>query len=342
MNSKPAIIIQRILFGAIAIVFLVAMFQLDRGIAARAADIPDRLGELLKRGSVIPLLFIMVLLAGAREMNRLLRANGTKPFSAFAYLMIAAMLLLPWLSPSGILGNSVADREGLYWQLAAVLGSILGTGLICVLRNNPSGAIRDGSATLLMILYLGFLGSFGLQIRCDIDALQQQQQGVWLLLIVILVTKSSDIGAYFAGTAFGRHKLIPAVSPGKSIEGAVGGVLGSAGAAILLASANRWESWLGAAPGQYSWMLDEITSSFSNAFHDDGVLLHWQLFIFGAIISISAQFGDLFESCLKRDARIKDSGAVMPHYGGILDLVDSPIFAMPVAWFLLTRVWNIV
>lgn len=331
--------IQRVLFGALAIVLLVALFQLDRGIALHATSMPDRIGEILKRGSVIPMLFLVVLLLGAREMDRLLRARGVQPFSMFAYLMIAAMLLLPWLSPAGLLGSRVADREGLYWPLVGVLGSILGVGVLCVLRNNPNGTIRDGGATLLMIVYLGFLGSFGLQTRCGIDS--PQQQGVWLLLIVILVTKSSDIGAYFVGSAVGRHKLIPRVSPGKSIEGAVGGVLGSAIAAMLLASTDRWPAWLGWAPGRFSWMLDEIAHSFGVAFNSDGMAPFRGALLFGVLLSVSAQIGDLFESCFKRDAGTKDSGAVMPHYGGILDLVDSPVFAMPVAWFLLTRIWNI-
>jgi phosphatidate cytidylyltransferase len=339
MNPKPAVMIQRVLFGALAIVLLVALFQLDRGIASHATGMPDRIGELLKHGSVIPMLFLVVLLLGAREMDRLLRARGIQPFSMFAYLMIAVMLLLPWLSPAGLLGSRVADREGLYWPLVGILGSILGVGVLCVLRNNPTGTIRDGGATLLMIVYLGFLGSFGLQTRCGIDS--RQQQGVWLLLVVILVTKSSDIGAYFVGSAVGRHKLIPRVSPGKSIEGALGGLLGSATAAMLFASADRWPAWLGWAPGRFAWMLDEIALSFGVAFNGDGVTPIRGAFLFGLLLSISAQTGDLFESCFKRDAGIKDSGAVMPHYGGILDLVDSPIFAMPIAWFLFTRIWNV-
>jgi phosphatidate cytidylyltransferase len=162
-----------------------------------------------------------------------------------------------------------------------------------------------------------------------------------LLLVVILVTKSSDIGAYFVGSAMGRHKLIPRVSPGKSIEGVFGGLLGSAAAAVVLASADRLPACFGWTPGRYAWMLDEVALSFGAALNSDGTTPIRGAFQFGIILSISAQIGDLFESCFKRDACIKDSGVVLPHYGGILDLVDSPVFAMPVAWFLFTRFWYI-
>jgi CDP-diglyceride synthetase len=88
-------------------------------------------------------------------------------------------------------------------------------------------------------------------------------------------------------------------------------------------------------------MLSEMTRAFGDAFTGTGPVSAGKAFLFGVLLSGTAQIGDLFESCVKRDAHIKDSGSVLPHYGGILDLVDSPLFALPVAWFLLTRVWNI-
>jgi phosphatidate cytidylyltransferase len=91
------------------------------------------------------------------------------------------------------------------------------------------------AATLLMVFYVGFLGSFGLQLRCGRDI--PGQEGAWLLLITLLVTKASDIGAYFVGTTMGRHKLIPGISPAKSIEGAVGGLMASA---LVACFSLRW------------------------------------------------------------------------------------------------------
>ncbi len=332
--------IQRVLFGALALALLVALFQLDRGIALRAMEASGPVADLIKRGSVVPLLFLVVLLLGAREMNRLFRARGIRTFSLLAYLIIAGMLLLPWLSPAGLLGDRIADREGLYWPLVGVLFSFLGIGVACVLRGNPSECIRDGGATLLMTIYLGFLGSFGLQIRCGVDS--PQQWGVWLLLIVILITKCSDIGAYFVGSAIGRHKLIPRVSPGKSVEGAIGGILGSSFAALVLASANNWMAGFGIVDTRIGTTLREMLGFFGPLVSENPVPHYIKAAAFGATMSVFAQCGDLLESCLKRDVGIKDSGTVMPHYGGFLDLVDSPVFTMPVAWFLVTRVWNMV
>lgn len=339
MQSKIAVVIQRILFGAIAIAFLLALFISDQLIAQWATDRAGTGMELLRRGSVIPLMFLVVLGLGVAEMVRLLRARGVNPFVVPAYLLTLGLVVLPWLGPAGYLGESIADREGLYWSVAGVAAAVLLVGFFAVFRNNPNGTLLDGSATLLLVLYLGFLGSFGLQLRCGLNS--ATHQGVWLLLIMILVTKSSDIGGYLVGSAIGRHKLIPAISPGKSVEGAIGGLVGSGLAAVLFAWPGRLPVEANEYPGRAVWIWSEMTTSFRNVFPGEGWVIVGKAFLFGVVLSLFAQMGDLFESCFKRDAGIKDSGSVMPHYGGILDLVDSPLFALPVAWFLLTRVWNI-
>ncbi len=338
MHSKIGIVIQRILFGAFTLAFLTVIFLFDRFVAQWALGVPGLGGELLRRGSVVPFFFAVVLFLGAMEMNRLLLARGFRPFTMASCLMTVVLFLLPWLAPAGLLGDSIADRERLYWPLAGVAMTLLAIGTLCVLRKNPTGTIQDGGATLLTVLYLGFLGSFGLQLRCGLNA--PQWHGVWLLLIVILVTKCSDIGGYLVGSCLGRHKLIPSVSPGKSVEGAIGGLLGSGLAAVLLSS--TWVFLTNPHQGtQAHWVWFEMARAFGDAFTGSGLAPAGQAFLFGVLLSGAAQIGDLFESCFKRDADIKDSGSIMPHYGGILDLVDSPLFALPVAWFLLTRVWNI-
>ena len=134
------------------------------------------------------------------------------------------------------------------------------------------------------------------------------------------MTMASVIGAFFVGTKFGRHKLRPTVSPAKSVEGMAGGLVASALAAVLFALAT---------PG----------GSFVIA-HDGGFPMAWRAAVFGLALTAAGQLGDLVESCFKRDAGLKDSGRVIPCFGGILDLIDSPVLAMPVAWFLLTGVWN--
>lgn len=125
--------------------------------------------------------------------------------------------------------------------------------------------------------------------------------GPWLLIYVLAIAWAADIGAYFIGRAFGRRKLSLVLSPGKSVEGALGGL---ACAALLALVASRWLT------------LDA-----------------WQTALLVAITLVSAVFsigGDLFESALKRAAGVKDSGWILPGHGGVLDRVDSPLASVPV------------
>lgn len=312
---------QRVAYGALAIAVLVLLFMVDVLIAQESHKLDGALGDLLRRGSVLPLAFLVLASLGAFELGRLLRAKGTEPNMIFAHAAITALLLSPWLSAAGWLGASPAAVEGLYWQLAILAAAMIGAGILAVPRRDPAGALRDFGATLIPILYLGLLASFGLQLRCGRDV--PGDDGAWLLLIVLLVTKASDIGAYFVGSAIGRHRLAPRISPGKSIEGALGGLLASGLAGVLFA-------------------VVEVAQSFSEQRVPDGLSPIWRAFFFGLALSASGQLGDLLESCFKRDAGIKDSGNVIPRFGGILDLIDSPVLALPVAWFLLTAVFNVV
>jgi len=315
--------VQRVAYGALAIAVLVLLFVQDAVIAKQSIELAGPLGDLLRRGSLIPLLFIVVLLRGAVELDHILRAKDVKPHSVFAYLMIVVLLLAPWFSAAGWLGADVRDQEGLFWQLVVLMATVIGAGMLCVLRGHPRGAIPDLAATMLIVFYVGFLGSFGLQLRCGRDI--PGQEGAWLLLMTLLVAKASDIGAYFVGTTMGRHKLIPGISPAKSIEGAVGGLLASALVAVLFAA-----------------MLSDVILSLGISNHQTGMSPVVRSLFFGLALSAAGQIGDLVESCFKRDSGVKDSSNLIPRYGGILDMIDSPLFAMPVAWFLLTAVGNVV
>jgi phosphatidate cytidylyltransferase len=131
--------------------------------------------------------------------------------------------------------------------------------------------------------------------------LTDQDAGAWLALFVFSIVWAADIGAYFAGKKFGAHKLMPNVSPGKTIEGFLGGML----AVVLLTI----------------WMLWNNNVDFA-----DWLVLATSCVVIGVI----SAFGDLSESMLKRDAGIKDSGNILPGHGGLLDRIDSLTAAMPV------------
>jgi phosphatidate cytidylyltransferase len=129
-------------------------------------------------------------------------------------------------------------------------------------------------------------------------------------MLPVLLTWASDIGAYAVGRTIGKRKLIPAVSPGKSVEGAIGGLVCTMLVALLYERfALRPVAQLAIAP--------------------------WWAATFGLVVSLAAQLGDLVESLLKREAKVKDSSQLIPGHGGVLDRVDSLLFVLPVAYLLL-------
>lgn len=349
--SRMSVVLQRIGYGATAIAVLLGVFLADAGIAMRLAQSEGMLAALFRRGSVIPAVVLAFCCVGAAEMDAMLRARGARPFSGLAYAMIVTLVLSPWLSAAGWLGQQPAVLEGLYWSVIGVGLSVFGVGCLAIVRGDPVGSTRDIAVTILMILYLGFLPSFALQLRCGRET--AGNDGAWLLLITLLVSKSSDIGAYFAGTAFGRRKLIPSISPGKSVEGFVGGIVAAALVGWLLASAPAFASArggglvsgsVGEVPAGQSFLLllHEITFRFSIPPHSSIFTPGTRGLVFGLVISVVSQIGDLLESCFKRDAGFKDSGQIIPHFGGVLDLMDSPILAVPAGWLLLTAVLDAI
>lgn len=331
--------VQRIFFGTLFLVVLITLSMLDALIAAQAVEVPAPLGELLQHGSVMPLAILVVFVTGAVELNHLFRLRSARPYPVFACVMAGLLLISPWLSSAGLLGGAGPKVEGLYWQMVWMIVSVAGVGTIPLVRRNTDGALRDGAATLMIISYVGFLGSFGLQIRCGHD--MPHLSGAWLLCLVILVTKASDIGAYLVGSMLGRHKLLPAVSPSKSVEGAIGGLLYSAGTSVFLVLGCIHLFSPGPEDGGSLGEMLGLQATALSLKSSSTAATVVMAAIFGLVLSSVGQLGDLIESCFKRDACVKDSGKILPRFGGILDLVDSPVLAMPAGWFYLTSVWGI-
>ena len=124
-----------------------------------------------------------------------------------------------------------------------------------------------------------------------------------IILDILLMVKFTDIGAYFGGKALGRRKLIPWLSPGKTWEGLACGLLAAGAVGIAFTPQISQLTW-------------------------------YKALIFGILIGAVGQLGDLFESMMKRDAEVKDSGRLIPGFGGILDVIDSPLLAAPFAYLL--------
>ena len=160
-------------------------------------------------------------------------------------------------------------------------------------RHGTSGVFANCGANCFATLYLGVLGGFCLGLRIDF--------GLWPFLMFVFVVKCSDIGAYTIGRLFGKHKFSPNISPGKTWEGLVGAMLLAMIVAICFALLSGIMDWLVAA-------------------------------IFGICFALIGQMGDLAESMIKRDAEQKDSSNNVPGFGGVLDIVDSPLAAAPFAY----------
>ncbi len=187
-----------------------------------------------------------------------------------------------------------------HYSLLSYIGFIVLTLFIFYLfvQNNPEEGIKDCAFSLLGIFYVGILCPFFALIR-------NTAEGSYFFLLLLVIVWLTDTGAYFIGKKWGRHKLYPKVSPGKTVEGAIGGLLISVLGAAL----------------------------FAGIFIESLNLLY--IIVTAAICSIIGQMGDLCESMIKRSFGCKDSGKLLPGHGGLLDRIDALIFAAPVLyWFI--------
>ncbi len=245
------------------------------------------------------LLFAVIL---AREFSRLTAASGHPIAFAIAYVAIAGGIGSVALAPSLLPTTLVAP---------AILTLPCALAALCALNHartkDLTGIAPAIGSTLIAYCAIGVPLGFWILLR--------QDHGAWTLAAVILCVKSSDIGAYFTGMALGRHKLIPWLSPGKTWEGFAGGIALSAltGGALTLAS-------------QSDAALNAECEPVSLAY---GILV-------AVVLGVVGTCGDLFESCLKRSAGVKDSGTLLPGMGGLYDVFDSLLPAGPVAWWLLS------
>jgi phosphatidate cytidylyltransferase len=171
----------------------------------------------------------------------------------------------------------------------------------CVILKKSS--MESITFSLFIILYIPFLTRYLLLLRAE-------KNGFILLLALFLLTWAYDTGAYFIGKRFGRIKLNEKISPKKTVEGLVGGLIFTVVIAILI--------------GEFYINLNILYS-----------------IVLGIIISFSGQIGDLFESQIKRKSKIKDSGNILPGHGGVLDRIDSLLFSTPIFYYL-TNIFRVL
>jgi phosphatidate cytidylyltransferase len=261
---------------------------------------------------LMPLAVIFVILA-TQEASQLMAAGGAQPRAWTVYCGNALILLSNWIPVILAKWNlwQFPGEGRLSWQQAMALVSWpFAAVTICTLVlfvdemrlfQRPGRAIANMAASTLALVYVGVLVSFLVQLRLA--------WGVGALVSLIIVVKMGDTGAYLVGRLVGRHKMTPVISPGKTWEGAVG--------AIFFACLGAWLSW------QFLLLY-----MYADAAPGSG----WSWIPYGILVGIAGIFGDLAESLLKRDAGRKDSSAWMPGFGGVLDVLDSLLFAAPVGW----------
>jgi phosphatidate cytidylyltransferase len=191
-----------------------------------------------------------------------------------------------------------------------------------VFRQDLRGGLASVAASIFGVLYVGATLSVLIILRSEYTR-------AILVVFVLFSVWAGDIAAYYVGKNFGRRKLAPIVSPNKSWEGAVASVLASIGVALLIFYYHhQLDSWF-APQGSFKF-------EFGNSYTPFGTVNLLHAAVLGVVTNIAAQFGDLFESALKRGAGVKDSGTLLPGHGGILDRIDALLFAIPVVWYYAT------
>lgn len=274
------------------------------------------------------LLVLGVALMAAREYFDAVAATGLKPFRTLGYLFLLCLFVACGAFVANIAGPGAAVMASFSMVAAIALLAVLACPfvfMIAGLRRDPlSAALGDVSASFLLMPYVGFT-LFGLPM------MRSYENGAVFILFIMVTVWVGDTAAYYVGRAFGRHKLAPRISPGKSWEGAVASVVAAVAAAIVLFH------FLGAIwRGLHSIHLVSVSAyymrSLADAQPDFPHAPWWAAAGFGLCVNIAAQLGDLVESALKRGAGLKDSGSLLPGHGGVLDRIDALLFAIPTGW----------
>ncbi|HKQ32572.1 MAG TPA: phosphatidate cytidylyltransferase [Thermodesulfobacteriota bacterium] len=270
---------QRILTAAVAVPILYAIFRI---------------------GGVIYLLFIMALiLVGQLEFGKLLRSRNY-PEQKVSGLVFSLLL-------------AVAAYMGYFYFMMAFTGAVVLVLVFELKRGREGEKVVRAGITLFGIIYLGWLLGHAVLLRNigDIKPVSEfalnaqglRDPGFFFIFFTVACTFLNDTGAYFTGLRLGKRKLAPDISPGKTVEGTIGGIIACILTGII------------------------VNYGFGSPLNSDWTIL------FSLLIAASAVFGDLVESAIKRGAGIKDTGDIVPGHGGVLDRFDSLIFVFPISYY---------
>jgi phosphatidate cytidylyltransferase len=305
----------RLIVGLSLAALLIALLLVDAGLSARVpsgwegSGLGPSAGRWLSNGAITTLVIGTLVWLAARELVQFARGLDYRPAGGLA--QAGALLLAAW--PFVVFNVPSAARPG-DGGILLLLGVVLALAFwVQAQRYGTERVIVNVGGTLLIVLYLGGLAHFLTRLRMEVGG----PAGVALVLLSVTVVKLTDTGAYFTGRLLGRHKLIEWLSPKKTWEGLVGGVLVAVGAAVALGEALHFAG------------VVRFESPFAGRL---ALLLG-----FGVLMAVLSVAGDLCASLLKRDAAVKDSGDTLPGLGGVVDVLDSPLLAAPAAWLIWTQ-----
>ena len=247
---------------------------------------------------LLPIVILIVLKGGLflfAALIALCSATGIYEFYRMALPTRKLELYLAAMAGSALVFVPLLNNDRLILPCIGVL--FVSFSLLFLFRIRTIDiAAGEVALSLLAFIYIPFLLMHLVQLR-------QTTFGIQWILVIMLIVMTNDSAAYYSGSAFGKHRLYPLVSPKKSIEGAIGGLIGSFGGTML---------------AKFTF-FPELTFI-------DAVLT-------AIVIGVVGQAGDLFESLLKRSFGVKDSGTIIPGHGGVLDRMDSIIFAAPITYY---------
>ena len=294
------------------------------------------------------LLVLGVALLAAHEYLGIATAPGFRPFRVVSYIALALSFAILYALAYLVAQLAIAAAENvavgvgvgvfymsMFWSIAVIPAVVVVVPLVLLLasmRREPlSNALPDAAVSYLMVPYVGL--TLGL-----LPILRSVRNGALFLLYLMLLVWCGDIAAYYVGRAFGRHKLAPRISPGKTWEGTVASVVAAIAVGVALfhyinpiASALRGAHLLAASSYAYPGTIANDHPIVKTA-------PVWLVALFAAVVNVAAQLGDLVESALKRGAGVKDSGTLLPGHGGVLDRIDALLFALPVGFIFYVAV----
>jgi phosphatidate cytidylyltransferase len=245
-------------------------------------------------GGVAFVAIVAVLLGLAGwEYGQLFRSGEYRPASTLVVVGVLLIVVVRWWDEFG----------SAPWVITLLILASMTVHLVAYERGRDQSG-TDFAITLSGILYIGWLGAYLISVR-------SLPEGMWWVLLVLPAIWLADAGAYFIGRALGRHKLSPRLSPKKTWEGYIGGVVvGLLGTALL--------AWLWATLSGRGTAISPL----------DGAIL-------GLILAVVAPLGDLGESMIKRQFGIKDSGKILPGHGGAFDRIDSWLWAAAIGYYVI-------